>query len=237
MVEMKQIELGGQHILYDAVRQSNINENWFEPEYWQARQSVTGTAQGRASTVFFEYQSWEYVLRHYRRGGLIAGFILDRYMWTGLHRTRAWQEWHLLAQMKQLGLPVPVPVAFRVQRTGLCYRADLIMEKIVNASSLADSLSQAPVPDKLWRQIGSVIKQFHSAGVDHKDLNAHNILLQDEQIYLIDFDRGQIRAGKKHWQQRNLKRLLRSLKKLKSNRETFCFMPENWQALLSGYSS
>ncbi|MBN1377703.1 MAG: 3-deoxy-D-manno-octulosonic acid kinase [Gammaproteobacteria bacterium] len=236
MINIQQIDLDGQHILYDAGRQSNIDLNWFDPIFWRARQSVTGFAQGRASTLFFLWQNQEHVLRHYHRGGVVGNFIRDQYLWTGLNRTRAWREWHLLARLIELDLPVPVPVAARIQRNGLCYRADLITERITDTESLADTLTQSALSDQVWEQLGIVIAKFHRAGVDHADLNAHNILLHDSQVYLIDFDRGRIRNRACCWQQKNLRRLLRSLKKLKKAREHFHFIDENWLTLLRGYS-
>jgi 3-deoxy-D-manno-octulosonic acid kinase len=235
MVEIKQIDLGKQHILYDAGRQSNIDENWFEPDYWQSQQSITGTAQGRASALFFSWQNREYVLRHYHRGGVISKYLRDQYLWIGVNRTRAWREWYLLQRLRELNLPVPVPVAARILRCGIYYRADLITERITDAASLADELTRGLLSDQLWRQLGGIIARFHNAGADHADLNAHNILLHDTRIYLIDFDRGQIRARKTAWQQRNLGRLLRSLNKLKKQRQTFYFEQNNWRTLLYGY--
>ena len=57
------------------------------------------------------------------------------------------------------------------------------------------------------------------AGLDHADLNAHNILFDSNgRGWLIDFDRGVLRIPATHWRERNLKRLLRSLLKLRGER-------------------
>jgi len=83
-----------------------------------------------------------------------------------------------------------------------------------------------------------VIRQFHDAGVYHDDLNAHNILLAEDMIYLIDFDKGDIRQGKS-WKKKNLARLLRSLHKEQGKasqvQKTFAFSNQNWEQLLKGY--
>ncbi len=79
-----------------------------------------------------------WVLRHYRRGGMIANVLGDRYLWTGAGRTRGFAEFRLLAALRARGLPVPTPVAARYRRKGVHYRADLITRRIGNATTLAE---------------------------------------------------------------------------------------------------
>jgi 3-deoxy-D-manno-octulosonic acid kinase len=62
--------------------------------------------------------------------------------------------------------------------------------------------------------VGAEIARFHAHGVYHADLNAHNILLTDASVWLIDFDRGELRHPARAWQQANLARLKRSLLKI-----------------------
>ncbi|PSD25587.1 3-deoxy-D-manno-octulosonic acid kinase, partial [Stenotrophomonas maltophilia] len=70
-----------------------------------------------------------------------------------------------------------------------------------------------------WEEAGRLIARFHRAGLDHADLNAHNILFDGSgHGWLIDFDRGVIRIPATGWRERNLKRLLRSLVKLRGER-------------------
>ena len=44
----------------------------FTGQYWKTQNAITGQATGRGTTYFFKHNKNEYVLRHYRRGGLIA---------------------------------------------------------------------------------------------------------------------------------------------------------------------
>ena len=172
----------------------------------------------------------EWVLRHYRRGGLPAKILADTYLWTGLDNTRPWREWRLLAELHALGLPVPRPVAARVVRSGIAYRGDLITRRVPAARSLAELLvpAAASIP---WRAVGACIRRFHEAGVWHADLNAHNILVDDTGgVWLIDFDRGERRGGDGAWKQENLVRLSRSLHKLGHGDA------QGWQALQQGYA-
>jgi len=187
------------------------------------------------------------VLRHYRRGGWMARWNKDRYWWTGVDNTRAWREWYLLQQMFAQGLPVPRPLAAHVSHAGLFYRADLITRRIDDSHSLARLLGdtalrelflhQQSSPTSLWSQVGATIRSFHECGIYHADLNAHNILLKaDGQCYLIDFDKGEQRTSQSDWQQANLKRLQRSLLKLKSQQSGFYFDETDWDALMQGYA-
>jgi 3-deoxy-D-manno-octulosonic acid kinase len=102
---------------------------------------------------------------------------------------------------------------------------------------LSAVLADAPLPEPVWRALGGVIAQFHRAGVDHADLNAHNILYTGKEATFneIDFDRGRLRgAGElaRPWQRRNLGRLHRSLAKAAPPAH---FTPREWSWLRAGY--
>jgi 3-deoxy-D-manno-octulosonic acid kinase len=251
-----EIRQAGQHILYDALLDMplDIDEHglqpgvqwapkWFDSGYWRARGDLKGEAQGRGAVFFFEYRGCEYVLRHYRRGGMVARLVTDQYIWTGLRSSRPWREWHLLAAMYALGLPVPKPFAARLIKNGVFYTADLITHKIPGGVSLAETLTVSRPGQAVWRKIGSVIRRFHDAGVEHADLNAHNILLTDKDVFLIDFDNGRMHAPDNYrkrlhgWRRGNLQRLLRSLKKLGGQRPAFHFSAGDWRFLLEGYGN
>ena len=229
-----QTQSGKNHILYDAELPIHAEPALFEPAAWRQRGQWLGSAQGRGETVFIGDGTHEYVLRHYRRGGLPGRLVRDHYLWAGLTRTRAWREWYLTAELYRLGLPVPRPVAAQVVREGLFYRADLMTVRIPAAISLAQTLAKTPLSMAQWQAIGACLRRFHDAGVDHADLNAHNILLAGDAIYLIDFDRGRLRVPGR-WRHANLARLLRSLRKLYNESLNIAFTEADWQAVLAGY--
>lgn len=194
---------------------------------------------GRGRAWFIEDDAQSMVLRHYQRGGALAGLLGDKYLWPGLSNTRAWREWRLLAELFAQGLPVPQPLAAHVLHNGLFYRADLLTRTIADSQSLSVRLQQQPLQASMWRAIGKLIRRFHLAGVYHADLNAHNILLDKAQaIYLIDFDKGKIMrptADTSSWQQANLQRLQRSLNKLYAQQSSFEYTESDWDALMHGY--
>ncbi|NOX76319.1 MAG: 3-deoxy-D-manno-octulosonic acid kinase [Gammaproteobacteria bacterium] len=234
---------GAQHVLFDADQLSGVEPYFFDPAALAQAGLLRGSAEGRGTTHFVELNGAPCVLRHYRRGGLVAKLLDDRYRWASLPETRAWREWHLLADLEKQGLPVPRPVAARVITRGLFYRADLIMQRLNGTRSLCQALENGPLSTVQWSAIGHCIRRFHDAGVYHADLNAHNILLdaegsllsEEDAVWLIDFDKGEIRPPALDWQQANLARLRRSLDKLAGLRSPFHFAEADWRQLMVGW--
>lgn len=226
------------HILYDADYITNREQLAFDSQSWANRNAIIGFAEGRGTTFFVQHEGHELVLRHYQRGGMIAKWSKDKYFWLGLEATRAWREWLLLAALREIQLPVPVPVACQVRRHGLFYTADIMTLRIPHTRTLADILMQQELEQEYWIELGRVIRRFHEQGVYHADLNANNILFDTSgQFHLIDFDRGQLKRVNSAWQEANMARLLRSLNKIKllAVNDGFYFTEKNWQDLLMGY--
>jgi 3-deoxy-D-manno-octulosonic acid kinase len=210
-------------------------EALFDPNFWAARGELSAVNTGRGAAWFIGTATSQWVLRHYRRGGFIAGISQDRYVWSGESRVRAFAEWRLLELLVKAGLPVPKPIAAWYRRAGFTYTCDLIIRRIADANPLSSVLRSAELPHASWRAIGAVIARFHHAGVDHADLNAHNILLDGSQgVSVIDFDRGRLRAPGA-WRLRNLRRLHRSLLKISRELPSERFTAEAWEALVAGY--
>ena len=79
------------------------------------------------------------------------------------------------------------------------------------------------------------MRRFHDLGVCHADLNAHNVLLSEETVYLIDFDRCELRKAAGFWRDENLVRLRRSLEKTAYALPRDRFTEADWHGLLDGY--
>lgn len=213
-------------------------EDLFAHDYWRARGEIVAADRGRGAAWFLRAPAGEWVLRHYRRGGAIAPLLsADRYLWLGEDRVRSFVEWRLMAQLATLGLPVPQPIGARYSRRGLTYCCDLLMRRIPDAQPLSAALAVAALPPASWTAIGALLARFHAAGVDHADLNAHNILLgKQAALHLIDFDRGRIRPHGP-WKDRNLQRLHRSLEKIAGELPAERFSAAAWNSLLDGYTN
>jgi len=205
---------GGAGIVFDPARvsQAQAQPELFVAACWPQASPVLGSGRGAA---WFVGAPWtRAVLRHYRRGGLVARLLGDLYLWQGAERSRGVAEFRLLAQMVMQGLPVPVPLAARFERVGPWYRADILIERIDGAVPLATLLRHdlAAAP---WEAVGAAIARFHRAGIDHADLNANNVLIDPAgSVWLIDFDRSRQRPGHPRWRAANLRRLRRSIHKL-----------------------
>jgi 3-deoxy-D-manno-octulosonic acid kinase len=232
--EVKHGTLEGGAMLYDASRVGNLNPGWFDPKYWEERGELDGAARGRGTTYFVKSAGRQFVLRHYRRGGLIARLAADKYLWRGEQNTRPFEEWQLTYRLHRAGLPVPAPLAARYRRRGLTYTGDLLTERVPVVGSLAECLRKGALSVLTWISIGRCVRRFHDLGVCHRDLNAHNVLLSEEAVYLIDFDRGELRAPGL-WCDANLVRLRRSLEKVTWALPADRFGEADWQGLLDGY--
>jgi 3-deoxy-D-manno-octulosonic acid kinase len=214
-------------------------ESLFDANLWAARNELAAVSGGRGAAWFVGPAPHPWVLRHYRRGGLVAHMSADRYLWAGEDRVRAFAEWRLLNFLTQRNLNVPKPVAAFYRRAGPTYRCDLITQRIGQAESLSAALGSGTLlagqsAQSVWRAVGLAIARLHRLGVDHADLNAHNILIGVAGISIIDFDRGRLRAPGA-WAAGNLKRLRRSLQKICAALPAERFTPANWNDLLAGY--
>ena len=207
--------------------------------------SVASNNNGRG-TVYFrslptQAGNCNVVVKQYRRGGMVRHFNKNLYWHGHYSQSRAWLEFKLLVKMTAMSLPVPTPVAARVKRTFLhLYESTIVTQEIEQSKTLADCLklhSDQPVDHTLWQNTGETIKRFHTANIYHADLNASNILIGgNDQVYLIDFDKGQLLPDNRtNWKRDNLHRLQRSLLKYQRNNDQFQYSTEHWNSLLAGY--
>lgn len=209
---------------------------WLDDAHWQARGPVSTPGGGRGSALCVQTPAGAAVLRHYRRGGLVARFNRDRYLWQGEAATRPFREFALLQAIVGAGLPAPVPLAARYRRAGLWYRGDLLTLSIEGARTLAQALGEAPSSID-WALVGRTIGRFHARGFPHPDLNAHNILLGADGCHLVDFDRGAPAAPAAAWMGANLARLRRSLDKLDAQATVPGFDAVAWPALRAAHAA
>jgi 3-deoxy-D-manno-octulosonic acid kinase len=157
------------------------------------------------------------VVRRYRRGGLVARVVADRYVGT---RPRPLRELAVTAEARRRGVSAPEVLAARVDG-GLVYRGALVTLEVPGARTLIDALRDAAGADArcaLAADAGRAVAALHAAGVYHADLNLTNILVRPAggDAVLVDFDRARLRRGSlgARARRRNLARLRRSLAKL-----------------------
>jgi 3-deoxy-D-manno-octulosonic acid kinase len=205
-------------IVYDAECLGSPPAEYFDIEYWTARQAIIGQAPGRGNTWLLDTPFGAVALRRYLRGGHVARVLKDRYVFTTVARSRPFKEFFTLASLYDQGLPVPRPIAALCEHHGVFAAGSIMTELIPNAETLADRLPDvagaAESGHPLWSDVGRCIRRFHEAGVWHADLNARNIMLNGgNQVWLIDFDRARLSGGGRINGKGNLARLKRSLTK------------------------
>jgi 3-deoxy-D-manno-octulosonic acid kinase len=204
---------GAGTIVFDAVRLRQAGPELLDPGHYGAAASAVA-AGGRGAAWFVRGEAGEAVLRHYRRGGLVARLGRERYTWLGEARVRSLAEFRLLGELHREGLPVPAPLVAGYWRRGWGYDAAILVERIAGARPLSQWL-QGDADAAPWEAVGDMLARFHLAGIDHADLNADNVLVDAQgQPWLIDFDRCARRRTGGGWRERNLRRLERSLGKL-----------------------
>ena len=91
--------------------------------------------------------------------------------------------------------------------------------------------------DAAWFEVGRVVRRFHEAGVVHADLNARNILLDDDgRLHVLDFDRATVAPRSRRRFRANLERLHRSLVKVWPA-EQAATLEACWRRVREGYEA
>jgi len=218
---------------------NQISAERFAPEGWPHAEILSGPLRsgGRGNTMFVGNIPRQFVLRHYRRGGLVGHLIRDSYMFSGEDLTRPFMEWRLLNKLATNNMNVPRPAAARFIRRGTFYTADIITVRIPDVVSLSEYIAIEDRSEEFWQSVGAAIWTFHEAGVYHADMNAYNVQVdKDGDIWMLDFDKGALRPPGS-WQQETLSRLHRSLEKVFGLDSKLYFCKANWEQLLEGYFS
>jgi 3-deoxy-D-manno-octulosonic acid kinase len=231
-----QVLAAGRHaVLFDAAVHGDADASWFDAARWRASGAVALEISGRGEVLIVERGGEKWVVRHYHRGGFVARFVYDHYVWSGLERSRSFREWRLLRRLRDAGLPVPNPIAAHVYRTGPIYTADIITTYLPDTRKLSAYISDGEAPAHCWRAIGKMVRAVHSHGVDHPDLTAHNILLDMRgSLFLVDFDNARVRPPGP-WQRAGVERLRRSLRKVALETGTQ-FDAAAWAEIEAGYA-
>ena len=197
-------------ILFDRTQLRQPEPGWFDPAHWGEAAQAVGEG-GRGGAWFLQTGAGDAVLRHYLRGSWIASLSRDGHLWRGIQRVRSFAEFRLLRQLRARKLPVPLPFAAWYRREGMHYRAAILLQRLQDVHAFATLAADGSAP---WGPAGQLVARFHRAGLDHADLNAHNILFDGAgRGWMIDFDRSRLRIPATGWREANLRRLHRSLLK------------------------
>lgn len=166
-----------------------------------------------------------WVVRRYRRGGLVARVLGERYLRVGA--PRPFREVEASEALRARRVPTPRVVAAAVYPAGLFRRGDLVTVEIPGTVELAAVLfdpERRGVAGSVDRKealgaAGALIRRAARAGVYHPDLNARNVLLQwsggAPDAHLVDLDRCRVASASSPESARPMHaRLVRSIRKL-----------------------
>jgi 3-deoxy-D-manno-octulosonic acid kinase len=163
------------------------------------------------------------VLRWYRRGGAVRHLVRDRYFgWT----PRPIRELALTDAVIRRGVPAPEVLAARVDRLPWgWYRGAIVTREVANATTFAEELRRhrdGAVRTTVLHAVGRAVRDLHDRGIQHRDLNANNILVTRDpdalRVHFIDFDKAEVlRTVSPRIREGELRRLERSLAKLARN--------------------
>ena len=241
---MLEFQQDNQFSLFNLTEKPTEPASFFESAFWEKQQRITGSAKGRGTTYFLNTKDLFGVntaLRHYYRGGLWGEIQQRSLSFAIIYRNTQRGRISAFKSTPSSRCSRTQPIAARVKKgkLGICYQADILIEKIENAQDLTALLQTQQLPNDVWQAIGKLIRQLHNLQICHTDLNAHNILVQqlenEQKCWLIDFDKCGQKSGDS-WKQGNLERLHRSFVK-EVGRMNIQFNEENWTELLKGYNA
>jgi 3-deoxy-D-manno-octulosonic acid kinase len=175
--------------------------------------------------------------RRYRRGGWMAYIMRDCY-WVG-GAPRPLVEVGVSVAARARGIRSPAVVAGAIYAAGPFYRADLITEQVPGARTLAACVFDPSANhdrEPLLRTAGAAVRSLERAHIEHRDLNAGNVLVAERGLtWIVDLDRGRVlpQTGPESLGPMRL-RLERSLRSLGA-RHRRPLTPSEWEALRAGY--
>ena len=108
----------------------------------------------RGGSFLISIDKIQFVLRNYRRGGLVEPMLKNKYLWTGKDKTRPALEFKAVEHALKNGVSVPEVVAYQVIRKGLFYKASIVSRYIENKGTLAQVLAEKPLPIDKWMSLG-----------------------------------------------------------------------------------
>jgi 3-deoxy-D-manno-octulosonic acid kinase len=153
-----------------------------------------------------------WVLKEYRRGGLIGRWNVRRY-WRC---ERFFEELRVSVLAAAAGVPTAEALALILESAGAgSVRAWLLTRYLEGVRPLHEYVTQ-PAAGAVFEAAGDAVRRMHDAGIDHRDLNVGNIvgsLAGEPRAHIVDWDRARRRPHGSWNPLANLVRLWRSAEK------------------------
>ncbi len=178
---------------------------------WAAAQSPKDVFHGRGEAYGVRLGAARAVVRHARRGGLVAPLLGDLYA----GRPRFQHELAMAQRLAADGIATPAVLAGVAYRAGPLHRADVATERVDGTDLAAILFGDAPpaADDRVevFRATGRLVRRLHAAGFVHPDLQLRNVLVTapPRRAVLLDVDTVR-EAGDAAARRANLLRFYRS---------------------------
>jgi hypothetical protein len=204
----------------DLLLQHGIEElETFLKRYVQVTRYLTGRSPHPSIPI---KDGERMVVRRYSHGGLFGLFTRGLYFFG----SRSFRELALTEEIRSYGIPTTEPIGAIHRLTQFpFYQPYLLSLEVPRALNLIQYFQQiSPHPSlqdlsqkrKMIRSAGLLLRQFHELGFFHGDLHLKNILIAEDQLILIDFDRSYRKPVlSQRKKMKNLLRLNRSVEKWK----------------------
>lgn len=198
--------------LYEAlVRPDGAQTTLLE---YAERHPQSSVLQGRGAVyaVPLPGNATRVVVRHNRHGGAFAALTRDLFF----PPTRAPRELALSRALRERGVPTPEILAYAVYPpVGLLQRSDVCTHEIAPSRDLAAVIVRQHADSRFGGldMAATLVATLARAGARHQDLNAKNILISDNLAYVLDVDRVSFGQPPAAALEKNLARLVRSLRK------------------------
>lgn len=176
---------------------------------------------GRGSAFAYSYENKDFVYREYLRGGFLGKFIKKHFFKYSKYAHRAKDELLLLDFMLKNNINVPKPYIAR-ESLGLFFIKQEIVIYKIDAINLCEYLKSNDFTIDLCSLITKELVKLFKLGIYHSDLNIKNILVANDRVYIIDFDKCYRKDLVKIDIENMLNRLLRSFEKEQKN-DNICF--------------
>ena len=202
-------------VLRSRTRKSLLEAGAQDPRALASGPFVDGWLDGgRTRHPIIRFGDQEWVLKAYRRGGLVREWNTARYWGYG----RFLEELRVASTAEREDVPTPEVLALVFEPAGLGSLRSWILTRYIGGARPIHQFVGHEADRAVFRRAGEVVARMHGAGIDHPDLHLGNIVgtIDDDgalQVYIVDWDRAHCRDDGSWNPHGNLFRLWRSVEK------------------------
>ncbi|MFO1256910.1 MAG: lipopolysaccharide kinase InaA family protein [Gammaproteobacteria bacterium] len=107
-------------------------------------------------------------------------------------KSRAFRSWGNAMRLLEAGIGTFEPIAAVEKRWGPCKGRSYLISSYLDGKQASEVFAYGAEPSQSWggaaSNIVEMLKQLSKSSLSHRDLNLSNIILVDQQPFLIDLD-------------------------------------------------